>query len=78
MYGTIYYYYDKALVTNCRPGNLYPYVGKVKRNAVIQLVVYPLTSKDTPSSAPAGISLFGVFYSVVFSVIALPASANVV
>lgn len=63
--GTIYYYYDKALVTNFKLRNLYPYVGKVKRDAVVQLVVYPASSKKNPLSAPAGISMAGDFYTAV-------------
>lgn len=64
MRGTIYCYYDKTLVTNCRLRVLEPFIGTVARDSVIQMLVYPLGTENAPLSAPTGISADGDFYLV--------------
>ena len=62
MHGTIYYYYDKVLVADCKLRNLEPYVGKIARGSAVQLLVYSLETQNTYLSAPAEISRDGDFY----------------
>ena len=62
MHGTIYYYYDKVLVANCKLRNLEPYVGKIARGSAVQLLVYSLETENAYLSAPAEISRDGDFY----------------
>lgn len=67
MHGTVYYYYDKVLVTNCKFRTLEPYGGKIARGSAVQLLYYPLETENAPLSAPAGISADGDFYLAALS-----------
>ncbi len=67
MRGTVYYYYDRILVTNCKLRTLVPYAGMVPKGSAVQLIVYPLETDHIPLSAPTGISADGDFYLAALS-----------
>ena len=62
MQGTIYYYYDKVLVANCKLRTLEPYAGKIARGSTVQLLVNTLETESACISAPDEISSDGDFY----------------
>jgi len=62
MRGTVYYYYDKVLVTNCKLKSLNPYSGRVVGNSVVQLLVCQWNAENAPADAPMGISAQGDYY----------------
>ena len=67
MRGTVYYFYDRILVTNCKLRTLEPYAGRVPKGSAVQLLVYPLGAENIPLSASAGISVDGDFYLAALS-----------
>ncbi len=62
MHGTIYYYYDKVLVADCKLKTLEPYVGRLAKDSAVQLLVKTLDVKNADVPTPTEIVREGDFY----------------